>query len=160
MATNNEFPHPFSLDVVSLYTSIPIQEAIKNIVERLKTNTTYCSLTTDDIKNLLTVVLQNTYFTFQSNIYLQHEGRPMGSSLSGLLAIVFMDTIERKALTGCQPIAPRDQRQGSMRNLLNKGAVYMIPLCQDEIWGGMISIYWNKSRCMIQQKTSFSRDGL
>ena len=104
VATNNEFPYPFSLDVVSLYTSIPIQEAIENIVERLETNTTYCSLTTDVIKNLLTVVLQNTYFTFQSNIYLQHEGLPMGSSLSGLLAIVFMDTIERKTLTGCQPI--------------------------------------------------------
>jgi hypothetical protein len=73
-ATNREFSYPFSLDVVSLYTSIPIQEAIRNIIERMETNTTYCTLTTDDVKNLLTVVLQNTYFTFQSNIYLQLSG--------------------------------------------------------------------------------------
>jgi hypothetical protein len=29
------------------------------------------------------------------------------------------------------------------------GAVYMIPLCRDEMWGGMILTYWNKSRCTI-----------
>ena len=101
--TNQEFPYPFSLDVASLYTSIPTQEAIINIRNRLKPNSTYFRLTIDDIDNLLTVILHNTYFTFQSRVYLQHEGLPMGSSLSGLLAILSMDTIERSALTTYQP---------------------------------------------------------
>jgi hypothetical protein len=29
------------------------------------------------------------------------------------------------------------------------GAVYMILLCRDEMWSGIILTYWNKSQCMI-----------
>jgi hypothetical protein len=36
--------------------------------------------------------------------------------------------------------------------------IYKIPLCQDEIWGRMISMYWNESQCTIQQKHSLEID--
>jgi hypothetical protein len=38
--TNLKFPYPFSLDVIALYTSVPIHEAIKDAIDRIK-NTTY-----------------------------------------------------------------------------------------------------------------------
>ena len=31
------------------------------------------------------------------------------------------------------------------------GPVYMMPLSRDEMRGGIILVYWNKSRLMIQQ---------
>ncbi len=60
-------------------------------------------LARDDIEQLLTVTLSNTYFTFESNIYCQVKGLPMGSSISGILAILFMDRLEKQALTLYQP---------------------------------------------------------
>ena len=48
--TNTQFPYPFSLDVVSLYTSIPVKEAIENIINRI--NTSSMSLTKEGIKEL------------------------------------------------------------------------------------------------------------
>jgi hypothetical protein len=47
-----------------------------------------------------------------------------------------------------------------MRNLLNKWLFIRSRFARpDEIWGRMISMYWNESQCTIQQKT-FSRDRL
>ena len=100
-ADNLKHPYPFSLDVVSLYTSIPVQEAMRNVVERLEHNVGF--LARDDIEQLLTVTLSNTYFTFESNIYCQVKGLPMGSSISGILAMLFMDRLEKQALTLYQP---------------------------------------------------------
>jgi hypothetical protein len=37
--------------------------------------------------------------------------------------------------------SPRDQRQHAQ--FAEYGAVYMIPLCQDEIWGWAISMSWS-----------------
>ena len=51
-------------------------------------------LTREDIKDLLTVLLHNTYFYFNTQVFLQIEGLLMGSSLSGILAILFMDRLE------------------------------------------------------------------
>jgi len=55
-------PYPCSLDVVSLYTSIPIQEAITNATDRIHTPILY--LAKQDIIDLLTVTLNNMYFSF------------------------------------------------------------------------------------------------
>ena len=35
-AANKSHPYPLSLDVVALYTSIPVQEAIQNVFDRLE----------------------------------------------------------------------------------------------------------------------------
>ena len=51
----------------------------------------------EQICELLHVILKNTYFTFESKIFHQIKGLPMGSPLSGLMAILFMDNIERQA---------------------------------------------------------------
>jgi len=59
--TNKTLPYPRSLNVVSLYTSIPIQEAINNAVDRIKNPILH--LSKQDITDLLTVTLNNMYFS-------------------------------------------------------------------------------------------------
>ena len=104
--TNNKtLPYPCSLDVVSLYTSIPIQEAITNAVDRIQNPILH--LTKQDITDLRTVTLNNMYFSFNGQVFRQKEGLPMGSSISGILAILtFMDRIETIALSSHLSISP------------------------------------------------------
>ena len=102
-----DFPYPFSLDVVSLYTAIPVDEAIRNVADRVGSTINHFSR--DDITEMLTVITGNVYFTFEAGIYLQTRGLPMGSSVSGILAILFMDTLERKTLTSCTYISEYDR---------------------------------------------------
>ena len=45
------------------------------------------------VAELLNVTLNNMYFTFEDRIFRQTEGLPMGSSISGILAILFMDKL-------------------------------------------------------------------
>ena len=80
----------------NLYTSVPIHEAINNVVDQI--TSPIGTLTNADIGALLTVVLQNRYFQYKSTICLQNYGLPMGSSVSGILAILFMDKLERCVL--------------------------------------------------------------
>ena len=87
--------YPCSFDVISMYTSIPIYDAIQAMIYKLDdcNINSMSGLTIEQIQQLLEVILRNTYFRFKDNIFLQVRGLPMGSSLSGILAIVFMDTI-------------------------------------------------------------------
>ena len=63
---NKALPYPCSLDVVSLYTSIPIQEAIENTVNKIEHNTYH--LSRHEIAELLNVTLYNMYFTFEPHL--------------------------------------------------------------------------------------------
>ncbi|KAK3730383.1 hypothetical protein QZH41_004672 [Actinostola sp. cb2023] len=44
------------------------------------------------------------YFTFESKVCLQIDGPPMGSSISWILAILFMDKLESTALSSFRSI--------------------------------------------------------
>jgi hypothetical protein len=91
---------PCSLDVVSLYTSIPPNEALENIRILIEDHEFECRpLSTNDILKLLKAVLTNTYFTFNDKIFHQISGLAMGSSVSAILAILFMHTLETQALS-------------------------------------------------------------
>ncbi|NNK28445.1 MAG: GIY-YIG nuclease family protein [Flavobacteriaceae bacterium] len=97
--------YPFSLDVVALYTSIPPQHAIEVINDKLTSNRDLCKpLKPEHVKSLLEVILSNTYFKFQGQIYKQVAGLAMGSSVSGILAICVMDRLETGALAASQNI--------------------------------------------------------
>jgi hypothetical protein len=94
-----KYSYPCSLDVVSLYTVIPPNEAIQNAREvMLRNNFVLPGIDIQDVCDLLGIILQNTYFSFGDKIFIQIEGLAMGSSISGILAILFMDTIEKRAL--------------------------------------------------------------
>ena len=95
-----DFPYPCSFDVISMYPSIPIEDAIFQVQNKLRQQNIHSigGIPRSDVCNLLHVVLSNTYFTFEKRIFQQIKGLPMGSPLSGLMAIIFMDNIERQAL--------------------------------------------------------------
>ena len=103
---NTTSHYPCSYDVSAMYTSIPIEDAISATISMLQENniTNIKGLTLSQIKALLQIILNNTYFQFQDKFYKQNVGLPMGSSLSGILAIIFMNKLEINALTSMSNI--------------------------------------------------------
>ena len=65
--TSKTLPYPCCLDVVSLYTSIPIQEAITNVTNRI--HNPIFHLAKQNIMELLTVTLSNMYFSFNGKVF-------------------------------------------------------------------------------------------
>jgi hypothetical protein len=91
--------YPFSLDVCALYTSIPPQAAVQAIrTKLLQHREKNWPLQVDHICELLEVILQNNYFSFQNAVYKQVSGLPMGNNVSGILSSVYMDAIEQQTL--------------------------------------------------------------
>ena len=52
-----------------------------------------------DISDLLQVMLNNMYFSLRDQVFRQREGLLMGSSISGILAILFMEKLDTIALS-------------------------------------------------------------
>ena len=78
-----------SFDVTALFTSVPTDEAIKVIKERLECDPTLrerTNLDPQDIVQLLDVVLNTTYFQFRGEVYQQCHGAAMGSPVSPIVA--------------------------------------------------------------------------
>ena len=90
-----------SFDVVSLFTSIPL-DTTKQITNDLLTNDcswqTKTALHQDDILDLLDLCL-HTEFSFQNNYYRQISGTLMGSPLSSFLAEAVMQDLEKRSVT-------------------------------------------------------------
>ena len=63
-------------------------------------------LDTDDIILLLEFCLKNTYFSFQGQFFEQVEGATMGSPVSPIVANLYMEYLEQKALSTA-PNPPR-----------------------------------------------------
>ena len=62
-----------------------------------------------DIILLLKFCLKNTYFSFQDQFYEQVEGAAMGSPVSPIVANLYMEYLEQKALS----IAPTPLGSGT-----------------------------------------------
>ena len=91
-----------SYDVSALFTSIPIDPAIKIIQKHLEDDkdlSNRTSMTVNHIICLLEFCLRNTYFSFQGRYYEQTEGAAMGSPISPLVANLFMEEIEVQAIS-------------------------------------------------------------
>ena len=92
-----------SFDVVSLFTSIPVDKACERIRTKLESDKNLkhrTKLTIDDIIQLLRFTLSNSYFTHNGITYKQIHGCAMGSPVSPIVANLFMEEIEEKALDG------------------------------------------------------------
>ena len=90
-----------SYDVTSLFTSVPIDPAlniIKDLLEKDEKLNDRRVLSVQNIIELLGFCLQNTYFSFQNKFYEQVEGTAMGSLVSPIVANLYMEHFERKAL--------------------------------------------------------------
>ena len=91
-----------SFDVKALFTSVPVKLAIQIVKQRLQQENTLpqrTSMSIAQITSLLEFCLTNTYFLFQGKFYEQVQGAAMGSSISPLIANIFMEEFEVKALS-------------------------------------------------------------
>lgn len=87
-----------TIDVTSLYTSIPHKEgtlAIRSIL--MENNHTYPPV--DTITKLVNLILKNNVFSFGSNFYCQIQGTAMGTRMAPSYANLFMATIEKQFLS-------------------------------------------------------------
>ena len=97
---NDEVLH--SYDVSALFTSVPVDQALRVISDRLHADTTLCSRTTlspGSIVRLLDECLNCTYFCYNEQFYLQIHGAAMGSPVSPLICNLYMEHFEQEALS-------------------------------------------------------------
>ncbi|XP_011858857.1 PREDICTED: uncharacterized protein LOC105556380 [Vollenhovia emeryi] len=87
-----------SLDVVSLFTNIPLNLAEESIANRWTYISDNCSIPRDEFLRAIRMVLKSTYFSFNFIIYQQTFGTPMGSPLSPIIADITMQDLECKAM--------------------------------------------------------------
>ncbi|XP_043195743.1 uncharacterized protein LOC122367039 [Amphibalanus amphitrite] len=93
----------FSIDVVNLYGSIPISEAIDAVCDKLATHlkdVDTFGLSVEDIRKLLQESLTKNVFSFNNEYYRQTLGIAMGNPCAPPIAILFLDQFERRALEG------------------------------------------------------------
>ena len=88
-----------SYDVSALFTSVPVDPALRVIKDLLKKDPTLKDrtvLTVNDIIKLLEFCLKNMYFSFQDQFYEQVEAAAMGSPVSPSVANLYMEYFEQK----------------------------------------------------------------
>ena len=91
-----------SFDVKALFTSVPGVPAIQIVQQKLKQDPTLQSRTNMSISHIISLLescLTNTCFLFQGKYYEQVHGAPMGSTISPLIANLFMEEFEVKDLS-------------------------------------------------------------
>ena len=87
-----------SFDVKALFTLVPVTPAIQIVKQKIQQDPTLPQRTSI---TLLKFSLTNTYFLFQGKYYEQVQGAGMGSPISPLIANLFMEEFEVKALSSC-----------------------------------------------------------
>ena len=98
-----------SMDVVALYTNIPIDDSSDTALEMLDEHSQEIDmfhLSLSDIRQLLDFVLKSNYFAFGEKVYRQIKGLAMGNNLAPPLAIIFMSKLESEAIASA-PFKPR-----------------------------------------------------
>ena len=91
-----------SLDVESLFTNIPLEETIDNIINDLYLSTeSVHNFEKHEVKQLLMFVVFESFFVFDGEYYIQVDGVAMGSPLGPTLANAFLCYYEKKWLKEC-----------------------------------------------------------
>ena len=91
-----------SFDVVSLFTFIPTSDVLNLIFRLLNQDNTLCdrtNLSVNDIIEALSICLKSTVFSFKNVLYRQIFGVPMESCISPILADIFMEFVEHRAIS-------------------------------------------------------------
>ena len=87
--------------VTALFTSVPIEDATKIIQRKLETGSATPPKTimkVEHITCLLEFCLKTAYFQFQGNFYEQISGAAMGSPISPIVANLFIEEFEVRAI--------------------------------------------------------------
>ena len=88
--------------VKAQFTSVPIQPVINIIHSKLANDKDLQQRTPRAIHHIISLLefcLKSTYFVFQVKYYKQIEGAAMGSPVSPIVANIFMEEFEAKALS-------------------------------------------------------------
>ena len=94
-----------SFDVKALFTSVPIEPAIRIIKKLLEEDQTLRQRTSMAVKHIVSLLefcLRSTYFTFKGRFYEQQDGAAMGSPISPIVANLYMEDLETKAIHSAQ----------------------------------------------------------
>jgi len=86
-----------SLDVVALYPSIPVKKALEIVREKLNEDDTLQGRTkwkVDDIMKLLEISIETHFMSLDGRIFTQTDGCPIGKSISGEIAEIYMNWFE------------------------------------------------------------------
>ena len=97
-----------SFDVVNLFPSVPVKETLAIVKRKLEEDESLSertSIPVSGIMELLSLCLTWSYFRFGDEYFLQTDGLAMGSSLSPILANIFMTELEETVLARsvCKP---------------------------------------------------------
>ena len=106
--TLNACKELLSFDVVSLFTKIPVDLAVKVAEERLREDASLgqrTSLPVEDIIHLLSFCLKTTQFAYNGTYSQQVFGTAMGSPVSAVIANMVMEDVEQRALA-TSPVKP------------------------------------------------------
>jgi len=87
-----------SLDVVSLFTNVPLDLAMNSVSERWIYIQNSTRISKNEFLSAVRFVLTSTYFFFNKIIYKQTHGTPMGSPLSPIIADLVMQDLENHCL--------------------------------------------------------------
>ena len=91
-----------TLDVDSLFTNIPLDEAIDICIDSsYNDDENSPKIPIDVLCNLITVATKEWLFMFNNKFYKQIDGVAMGSPLGPALANIFMYSFENKWLKDC-----------------------------------------------------------
>ena len=90
-----------SMDVTSLYTNIPQEEGITTACQAYEAfyiEPPPPSISTRNLREMLSLILQENSFRFNGSNYLQTHGTAMGTKMAVAFANIFLATIERQIL--------------------------------------------------------------
>ena len=90
------------LDVIALFTSVPVALALDIIKNRLEHDTELPNRTILSASNfikLLGFCLNNTYFLFQDQFFEPTKGAATGTPVIPIVANIYIEVFEHKAIT-------------------------------------------------------------
>jgi hypothetical protein len=94
-----------SFDVVSIFTNVPVDEALQVIRNKLHNDGTLAErfvLQVEAIMELLEVCLRTTYYQMVEKFFQQKDDMAMRSSLLPTVSSIFMEHFEKLALDSAQ----------------------------------------------------------
>ena len=111
-----------SLDVKSLYTNVPLKEAVEIALRRLYEQVNPLKLSRKTMKKLLNLAVSKVHFKCNGLWYVQKDGLAMGASLAVFFSNLWLKEYE-----------PALQKEVPKLTVLSEGNKEVCPRCQKKV---------------------------